>query len=144
MEAYLLFTLKECAYLFLFWVMNSLIMTTFTIIKTRSHYIRIIYVIVDDMNLLIDDYTTLENKIKQLEKENRNIKRLKSNPIPSHIKNAYITSQINLNTECSLCLDNINSINSSHLTNCGHLFHTECFNQIRMVRNERKCPTCRT
>jgi len=138
METYYIFTLKECASLFVFMVMNSLIMTISTFITTRSRY-------VSNIKLMNPYYTPeyVELKLDYLLLE-REYKKIKSNNIPSHIKDAYITSQINLNTECSLCLDNINSINSSHLTNCGHLFHTECFNQIRMVRNERKCPTCRT
>jgi len=138
METYYIFTLKECASLFVFMVMNSLIMTISTFITTRSRY-------VSNIKLMNPYYTPeyVELKLDYLLLE-REYKKIKSNTIPSHIKDAYITSQINLNTECSLCLDNINSINSSHLTNCGHLFHTECFNQIRMVRNKRKCPTCRS
>ena len=138
METYYIFTLKECASLFVFMVMNSLIMTISTFITTRSRY-------VSNIKLMNPYYTPeyVELKLDYLLLE-REYNKIKSNTIPSHIKDAYITSQINLNTECSLCLDNINSINSSHLTNCGHLFHTECFNQIRMVRNKRKCPTCRS
>jgi len=138
METYYIFTLKDCASLFVFMVMNSLIMTISTFITTRSRY-------VSNIKLMNPYYTPeyVELKLDYLLLE-REYNKIKSNTIPSHIKDAYITSQINLNTECSLCLDNINSINSSHLTNCGHLFHTECFNQIRMVRNKRKCPTCRS
>jgi len=138
METYYLFTLKECASLFVFMVMNSLIMTISMFITTRSRYVSHIKL----MNpYFTPEYVELKLDYLLLERENRKIK---SNPIPSHIKDAYITSQINLNTVCSICLENINSIDGSHLTPCGHLFHTECFNQIRMVRMKRKCPTCRT
>jgi len=102
---------------------------------------------------------TYEQRIRETEKECGNLvqtalkreraalarlNRQKLNPIPPHIKDAYISSQINSNIECSICLEKIDSINSSHLTPCGHLFHTECFNQVRMVRRKRRCPTCRT
>ncbi len=146
METYYLLTLKNCAYLFGFiTILIALNVLTIKMVLSKSHEISVmsheISVRIGDIRLLIADNIQLQN---ENEKMTAKMNRIKHSPIPVHIKDAYITSQINLNTECVLCLENIESINSSHLTNCGHLFHTECFNKIRVVRNKRKCPTCRT
>ncbi len=142
MENYYLFTLKDCALLLVF--LTVLIGFNVLTIKTVLSMSRQIGFLMDDIQTLILDNVELTNENNKINKINTNMSRIKNNPIPSHVKDAYITSQINLNTECVLCLENIESINSAHLTSCGHLFHTDCFNKIRMVRNKRQCPTCRT
>lgn len=44
---------------------------------------------------------------------------------------------------CSICLENVLSINSksSKRLNCGHSFHTNCI--IRWYESSNECPTCR-
>jgi len=132
METYYILALKDCAYLFGF--ITILIVINIVTIKMMLSMF-------NEVRVIRDDNTDLKN---ENDKMNNKMNRIKHNPIPSHIKDAYINSQINSNAECAICLDEIDSINSSHLTNCGHLFHIACFNKIRMVRNKRKCPTCRT
>ena len=58
------------------------------------------------------------------------------------------------NTEdCAICLENIKFNNrKSHTTECGHTFHTMCFNKISQNKNDCcsdnymkvSCPYCRT
>jgi len=43
---------------------------------------------------------------------------------------------------CSICLENLNYINSIFLKNCEHVFHKQCIS--RWYRVENYCPNCRT
>tara|TARA_R110002020_G_C15972063_1_gene747627 strand:+ start:176 stop:607 length:432 start_codon:yes stop_codon:yes gene_type:complete len=143
METYYLVTLNEYAYIFCAFLFAVIIPWCFLVknIAVTKKLYSLIGAMGEEIAEMREQMIELEN-----EKENlmNKMKRQKPGTIPPHIKHSYITSQIGSNAECVLCLENIDSINSSHLTPCGHLFHTECFNKIRMFRNKRQCPTCRS
>lgn len=60
--------------------------------------------------------------------------------IPPHVRNVYLRN-LSDNQVCSICLSNIESINTTELTECGHIFHTNCLNIHR--ENNNNCPVCR-
>lgn len=79
----------------------------------------------------------LKDKNKELQKENtillNNIKKFKINSeelISKIKKHGNIISSL----ECSICMDNISD---NILLPCGHLFCSNCLNQLK------ECPTCR-
>jgi hypothetical protein len=45
-------------------------------------------------------------------------------------------------TDCSICLLDIDIVDSTHTQNCNHNFHVNCLNQWFKVNNS--CPLCRT
>jgi len=82
-------------------------------------------------------HNELKDKNKELQKENSilldNIKKFKINSeeLISKIKKH---GNIICALECSICMDNISD---NILLPCGHLFCSNCLNQLK------ECPTCR-
>ena len=54
-----------------------------------------------------------------------------------------ITNIDTSNTECCICLDNIELDNSAKLEKCGHIFHKHCIEQWFIVDPNLRCPMCR-
>ena len=63
------------------------------------------------------------------------------NPRPANPKEIYTSS---LNTECSLCLDDMNDADQMYYVSpCQHVFHRDCI--MPVVNNPNPlCPLCRT
>ena len=63
--------------------------------------------------------------------------------IPEHIKTDYIRMFCKLQSDtcCPICLNDMSG--NLIMTNCGHLFHTDCLEQVPIQRGGKLCPTCR-
>ena len=75
-------------------------------------------------------------EIRQQREEMRRQQREEVNP------NMYLSPGEELIEICSLCLDNVDNIESTSKLSCGHHFHTECISKC-LERNILKCPLCR-
>ncbi|UJR38128.1 hypothetical protein I4U23_030807 [Adineta vaga] len=51
-------------------------------------------------------------------------------------------SSILINTQCYICLEDFQSIDSIKILNCQHVFHSECINE--WLRQHSTCAYCRT
>ncbi|CAF0720369.1 unnamed protein product [Adineta steineri] len=81
-----------------------------------------------------------------------NIRGLRSSDILSIPQKIYssLKQQINdkhqqtilTNTQCYICLEDFQSIDSIKILNCQHIFHTHCINE--WLRNHSNCAYCRT
>ncbi|CAF0920124.1 unnamed protein product [Rotaria sp. Silwood1] len=49
---------------------------------------------------------------------------------------------IMINTQCYICLEDFQSIDSIKILNCQHIFHSECINE--WLRSHSNCAYCRT
>lgn len=77
----------------------------------------------------------------ELEKELGLAKELGKIEIPKHISNMIIelSKKANELISCPICLDNVTECENTKLTKCGHVFHTECFKEVK----DNRCPVCR-
>lgn len=60
--------------------------------------------------------------------------------IPPHIRQVYLGTLED--SQCSICLEQINNNDTMQLTECGHIFHVDCIRRHR--RNNDNCPVCRS
>ena len=61
--------------------------------------------------------------------------------IPTHIQEVYLKSLDYNVVTCPVCLGLIQSIDNTHLTNCGHTLCKSCHQQL-LIRKITKCPVC--
>ena len=95
---------------------------------------RIVSLIIDEINthrLTTPSSLLLVNNIKSVDK------------IPEHIKTDYIRMfcKLQYDTCCPICLNDMSG--NLILTECGHLFHKDCLEQVPIHRGGKLCPTCR-
>jgi hypothetical protein len=61
--------------------------------------------------------------------------------LDNEIINSYLSNGDELIETCSICLDDVEHIESTSKISCGHHFHTSCI-RLCLERNN-KCPLCR-
>lgn len=61
--------------------------------------------------------------------------------VPLHIAKQYLDSIDYDNTECPICMDKLESRDNTVLSNCGHLFCTNCYSELES-RKLVSCPVC--
>lgn len=59
--------------------------------------------------------------------------------VPPHIRRNYLEN-LNLDNNCPICGNNVESIHTMELTECGHLFHKDCLTLHR--ETNQNCPVC--
>ncbi len=79
---------------------------------------------------------TNANEIEIEENERINNERINNERI-----NSYLQSGDEFIETCSICLDDVEHIESTSKLSCGHHFHTNCIRQCLEIN--RKCPLCR-
>ena len=57
------------------------------------------------------------------------------------IKYVDLEDKSNYDTECTICLDEFENESNISLTECRHIFHTDCIKE--WVRYKKECPVCR-
>jgi hypothetical protein len=60
---------------------------------------------------------------------------------PNNEINSYLQSGDEFIETCSICLDDVQDIESTSKLSCGHHFHTNCIRQC--LERSNKCPLCR-
>lgn len=60
---------------------------------------------------------------------------------PNNEINSYLQCGDEFIEICSICLDDVEHIESTSKLSCGHHFHTSCIRQCLEIN--RKCPLCR-
>lgn len=62
--------------------------------------------------------------------------------IPPHIRNQYINSLDDHQQICSICVQRVENNNTMELTECGHLFHSDCLRLHNTGNDNANCPIC--
>jgi len=68
------------------------------------------------------------------------VKRLFLNLSPPKLGPVLRDDELNGETSCSVCYDDMDTKNSVKLVACGHCFHRECI--LRWIPQRRVCPMC--
>jgi hypothetical protein len=75
------------------------------------------------------------------ERMNINNERINNERINNEITDIYLQNGDELIETCSICLDDVNNVETTSKLSCGHHFHTNC---IRLcLERSLRCPLCR-
>ena len=66
--------------------------------------------------------------------------------IPEHIKTMLknMIRKLEQEIKCPICLDEIEGKPDMAITNCGHFFCKECFDELKKKNPVVRCPSCRS
>ena len=99
---------------------------------------------------LTESIELLQDRVRDLDEENSSLfSKIEEiidvhnshNQIPIHLLNELMEIwEKSENKNCPICYDKIDW-EDIHITNCGHIFHSECITPVYNITN--KCPECR-
>jgi len=94
-------------------------------------------------NGIIEDMMVEQVMEESLETQPDLVKSNKNIIIPSQTFSSLCEKITEENKECSICISKYTSEDYISITNCNHIFHTDCIKEWAKYKTESDCPVCR-